>query len=702
MEENIPFQDVMKGILESKEFSKLEDFQDELRWQKFSEDDRKMLAGVFLACAEHELLKPIDTDSLRLVKKSFDTALKLNPASFEIWYRKACAFARYESSEILSEALVAFEKASHLDNTSFEVWHSWANTLLRLGIQTQSLDALEFAKEKFDKAFDCFCSFDERKKEQVEPAFLWHRGLCYFMIAKHSGEACDTNDALLCYRRVEQLGFTRKEFYNDYGNALVEFAVLLNRQDVIFEAIEKYKISLEVEENEDSLPRVLSVRYFNLACCYQYLFEMYSMEEYFKKANDAFCESAKRNDMFYLTWFNWGQLLLTYARIWQNPSVLEESVEKLSKAHCIAQDNPIVVAKYAEGLALLGAHREDLEDIKMALCLIENEFAKNQNVSELYASQAICYYELARYFQEESYYKIANQKAEHGLSLNQNFGPLWYILALINFSWAENCSDLVLFEESNTCFYQASRSEMRKYSYFWNDWGVTLLQIAEITEEQQIAKDALEKFEHALLLSDNIGITWLLNYGCALDMMGDLEDDESFYEKAIQIFAYAVQQEPNLQATRHQLALAYMHMGELSCDPEYFHQAIEQIQTILQRDPEDEFLWCDLGICHLNLAESTSDDMQQEHFLLAERFLLQSQSLGNVWASYQLSCLYTLQKKYTEAIRFFEKAFQENALPDACDILEDDWLKGINAHPKFQSIIQLLQDLDDECFQDEF
>jgi len=697
MEENIPFQDVIKAILESKEFDKLSDFQDELRWQKLSEDDRVMLASVFVACAENELAKPIGADSLRLVKKSFDTAIKLQPVSAKIWHRKALAFSTQESSDLLSESFSAFEHASLLDPQSFDIWHSWANTLLRIGIQTSSLDALFFAKEKFEKAFSTFENLNDEQKELLEPSFLWHKGLCVFMIAKHSGEACDTNEALLCYRKVEALGFMRKEFFNDYGNALVEFAVLLNRPDLIFEAIEKYKVSITVEPNEEIHPQTISVRYFNLACCYQYLFELYCHEDYFKKAHDAFKESARHNDKFNLTWFNWGQLLLAYARIWQNPAILEDSVEKLSKAYIISPDHSLIVAKYAEGLALLGAHLEDLEDIKMALELIESELTKTKDVPELWASQAICYYELARYFSEERYYRIANQKAENGLALNQNFGPLWYILALIKFSWAELCSDLVLYEESNSCFKKAVNSEMRRFSYFWNDWGVSLLQIAEITQEQKITQEALEKFEHALILSDNIGITWLLNYGCALDMMGDLEDDESYYEKAIQIFSYAVQQEPNFVATRHQLALSHMHLGELSYNPDHFLQAIEEFQVILKLDPEDEFVWCDLAICHLHLAEATLDEVQQEHFAAAERFLLQSQSLGNMWSSYHLCCLYSLMKNYPEAILYFEKAFAENALPESEDILEDEWLKGLYSHPKFQNIVKILAELEDEC-----
>src|SRR5207302_9899873 len=113
-------------------------------------------------------------------------------------------------------------------------------------------------------------------------------------------------------------------------------------------------------------------------------------------------------------------------------------------------------------------------------------------------------------------------------------------------------------------FSKASKFEMGRFGYFYNDWGLVLVTIAEQLREKKFLLEAEEKFERAILLHDTVEPEWLYNYGCTLDFLGDFTDEESYYERAVQALSAALQLDPDFTSARCHLACALANLGEMN------------------------------------------------------------------------------------------------------------------------------------------
>ena len=68
---------------------------------------------------------------------------------------------------------------------------------------------------------------------------------------------------------------------------------------------------------------------------------------------------------------------------------------------------------------------------------------------------------------------------------------------------------------------------------------------------------------------------WFYNYGCAMDLLGDLDENPECYEKAIQSLSKVLQIDPKYTLVHFNLALALSHFGEVTADVEYFKKSFE-------------------------------------------------------------------------------------------------------------------------------
>ena len=226
------------------------------------------------------------------------------------------------------------------------------------------------------------------------------------------------------------------------------------------------------------------------------------------------------------------------------------------------------------------------------------------------------------------------------------------------------------------------------------------MKLAESSQQIQHLELAIEKFERALkhpivdINTDEIDLEWVYNYGCAFDLMGELTDEPHYFEKAIGILSQVVQLDPNYHQARYNLALALANFGECNLDVDYYHKSIGHFHQLMASDPEDEVIQMDFGVTLVNMALLIHDDHHPEKsqslYRQAETHLMQSISLGNSQAYYQLAGLYSLTDRFNYAMYYIERAQFFGSLPPIEDLLHDEWLEGLRHTPAFRQFINTL------------
>ena len=267
---------------------------------------------------------------------------------------------------------------------------------------------------------------------------------------------------------------------------------------------------------------------------------------------------------------------------------------------------------------------------------------------------------------------------------------------MTNFLLGEQTTDIGIYEKSLKFF-----SEVIKLGgdlpIYWNDWGVALMKLGELTNDQKPISEAVEKFEAAIQSYNRKSIgpsdpDWFYNYGCALDWLGSYDPNPVYFERSITILSRLLDQYPTLHHIRYSLGLSLYHLGDVIGDVEVLEQAIEHFSTYIQSEPEDDTAISDLGLTYLTLAEILEESIKSEYsfncFLKAEQFLSHAIALGNTRSNYYMACLHSLKGNADGAIHFLNRTKIHDVLPPLETLLEDDWLTPILNSQQFISFIE--------------
>lgn len=693
MTETRPIQKVLQDIIATHDFEKLEEFSQEGSWSTLSQDERELLARLFVLQAEDLLRDSSEPAFVEVARKSFNRAIELAPLSSRIWYQRGLAFAKGESEGDLLEAIFSLEEACRLNSSFFEGCHALANALCRLSSLRDDESILYQANSKFEQAEVLLIA----EKDSVKIGeFYWHWGHLFYMIAKQSGEAYEFYKAVSCYKKAADAKYTNNAYYNDYGNALVEFATLINCEELIFQAIDFYLQSFpcatdDIETIDPAKRDEFAGRYFNLASCYYYLFGSRLEKGFFLLACDCFEKATKLDPLFFQSLFHWGNLLFLASKLWQDAAHLRDSCDKFSQALKLSPSHAPLIARFSESLSILGSHEEEMEHLYKAQEIILRALNKEPLFADLWASYGHNLCQFGLYFGEERYFQQALSNIDHGLTISPKHTFLWHQRAIAQCALGEISGELNILQNALNSFSIASSGDIARFGHFWNDWGVALLNVAENTREKKYLIEAEEKFEKSILLHDAPEPEWLFNYGCTLDFLGDFTDDEIYYERAIQALNAALTLEPAFSSARCHLACVYTHLGELTEEPEAFHKAIDNFQQLIEDDQEDDIAYNEFGVTLLHLNGLTADshlNNTQELLERAETLFLKALMLGNTFANYNLACLFSIQNNLPSAVVYFEKAIDADAIPTLEEILVDDWLENLRQTQYFHDFLQ--------------
>lgn len=675
----------LQKIIDTGDLGLLEAYKAPKSWKSLDINEKNVLAMLFDKQGE-ELLNRNETAAF----ESLELARTISDNHFKVLYHQAMLLAkRQDDAHCLNLASTLCQTITEKEPAFYDGWCLWAYTLVRLGLYYREASYFQDANNKFIET-------ERIMRAQNETMFAenyWQWGVCWYALGRFSGEALDFRSAIEKYQKAAALGLSDPIFWNDYGNALTEMAGLIGRQEIYLEAADCYNKT--VTQNPKDFDGWL-----NLACIYQRLFSMSNLEEYHQLAESSFQKGADLQSEDGMLWLRWAQLNTMAGKMNHDPARFCVAAQQYEKAHQLEPDQPHILLGWGEALLLRGTYLEDLTLLRQAeekLFSATELLSDNTEVWYLYGS---CLNELGRYFGDEQYYLQAIEKFHYGLSLDRSDPLLWYGLAMAHYAIGDHRHDAGMIEKSARYCTRVIEFGGHGFPQFWNDWGVSLMKLGEMTNNKAHVEAALEKFDHALRQfhedpkSNIIETEWLYNYGCALDFLGDFTEDAVYYEKAIQVLEQVLQIDPNYSHARYNVALALCHLGELTADIDCFHKSIEHFQVLLSQDSEDEMGWNDWGITLLNLAQLIHDlarpDDSQKIYEMAEDKLLHAIALGATSAFYNLACVYSLTGNFSSAMHYLERAKEANALPPIDDVMHDEWLDALRKTGAFRSFITQL------------
>lgn len=650
-------------------------------WASMKVKDREVFAQTFFNLSKNKILQ----GELKAVEV-FEIAKRIAPLSASLEYQQAVFWFDYaiqsNHEKYLLLAVKHIKHAIDIDPNFFDAWYAWGDILVHLGLAYHEAHYFQEADEKFQQALPLLTNPDKYLAK-----FYWDWGLCWYFLAKHSGEAIDIRVALQKFNESYEQGLNQGVFFRDYGNCWVEMGILIKDDRCIHKAIEFYKKSVEIED-----------QYFDgwlsLAQAYHHLFEMNRKDAYLAQAHEIYTKASEFQNVNLDLWLCWGRLFLSSGKQKKESKHLQMSAMKFAKALSMSPSNPEAISLWGESLVLIGAYTFRLDLLRQGEKKLLEAIEMLPDSPDIWNRYAYCLYSQGQYFEDVDYFSQALEKYQYAISLDPNHYASIYGLALTYFALANLKMDSTLFEQAEEYFIKAIKLNDKR-SEVYNDWGLLLMRLAEITDEESYAENATLQFEKAVdLQKDQPETEYLYNYGCALDFLGCFKEEAHYHEKAARVLSHVLYVDPEYKQVRYNLALVFSHLGEITEDIDYFTKAIAQFKLVVEEDSEDEMTWNEWGQTLLYLAQILYDPSRGGvfHKVLeeAEKKLKKAASLGSLRAFYNLACLFSLAGQFEESLYYLRQAEAKDALPPLDELLEDSLLESVRKTEAFQKFFQEL------------
>lgn len=669
--------ETLQEIDSTQKFDKLEAFKHPNQWKKLKPDDMSLLANLFIKKGSMELQNSRDQ-----AIESFETAARITDKSAPILLQISRAWASVQEWD---HALQNIESALKSDDSFLEGWMEKAALFVLKGKNLNEESYFSEALEIFERI--------KNERENLPPEFYFKWGQAIHCLARFSQEPCDLTLAIEKYRLAESEEFSNKHLFFDLALALGELATLVARTELVHESLHYLLLSVEADPHFHD-------GWIYLAITYQFLYEQGDKDEYYERAESAFYTASKLNPSSKTVWLSWGQMLLNEGRIKRNHEIVSLAIEKFDRAAAFFPKDRDIECFLADAMMVLGLFEDRYDLLQEAKSKIEASLQENPEDAAALFLYGTCLVHLGKYFDDKNLIRSSFEKFEKSLKLSPEDPHVWHSLALAHYSYGEMTEDPIMLEKSIQLFDMALKKLNRPDSELFNNWGIALMKLSDVTGDLLNVQVAADKFEQAIAYHQDTrngrdpDPEWYYNYGCALDYLGDFYQDPAFYEKSAQVLTQLVNTFPGYSQARYNLALSLTHFGDALGEVEFLEKGISHFEVLLAEDPEDEIVITDMGVALIALGEVTETSESifeaKEIYASAESKLIQASILGSKGAFFWLACLYALTRSVPESIHYLEKARDIDALPVREQLLEEKWLENVRGSEAWQNFYKSL------------
>ncbi len=648
-----------------------------------------------ICLAEHQSQELQLLGQMELIKQNleegcnfFAEACALKPNNPKLYFEQGVSLFEFGTEEgkekVLSLANKKFKIATTLFSEYFEAWFFWGMTLSYLGKACQKHHYFLEAKEKLQKAMNLSLG----QSSEVLSDLYREYAQVQMEIAKRSKEAHDWYLSMDAFEKSTALNNQMEpDFWNQFGSACFSLATQVNDIRLCVKAIHNFKHAITYELNNYE-------GWKNLTFAMSFLYESTHDEDHFSQANDCFGTCVRMHPLSDSIWVEWAFFLCKSGRNVSDSRRVQSAVEKCIRASSINDSNPLIAICLGESLALLGELTEKIEYIRNGQDKLLEVVESNPGEPRAWMALGESFISMGKYFNEYDYIYQAIEKFQQGLSLNRTCHDLWFSMAKAYSLVGVMLSDVESLEKAES-FYLKAINLYARSSYYHFEYAACLSKLGELCQEERFFEASIKEFEQVLQMQKNaiyLHPDWLFEYAKTLDLYAEFFEEESYYQKAIEIFSHILMIDPDFPQIHYRLALAYSHLGELTGEIEPFYRSLHSFKLAAKHEEENDQILVDLGVTLINIAQNSSDSLEIEIcYRDAEVKLIQAIKAGNLQGYYQLACLFSLIGESEKSLTFLMKTDFFNALPDIEDLLEDEWLDHVRCSDGFQEFLNYLE-----------
>ncbi len=613
----------------------------------------------------------------------FETAVRLDPYNAKLFYAQGLSLFEWGSKKNEKKALLLackkLKTAIDLAPNFFESWQAWGSVLLALGFMTEEHHYFLQASNKFSKALELISNSSHPDLLEL----YWDHGLVFAKIAEHSKEPSDLYQALKAFEKAASFSGLPADFWEDFGAAYLNLSNYSAGTLPLSKAIDCLQRGLALNPY---LPHAWGL----LGEAFKRLYFLTQEKDHLDQADTSFQAAVSHAPENAFLSTSWTRLLLDFLYEDFNLRRLCSCIAECERIAYVYPRNPLVLALLNEAYCLLGAQTEDVNLLDKASKALEELFDTDEELHpQVFLSYGQSLHSFYEYFEDVDYLYQAIEQFQQATSTDRTSHANWYQMGktyTLLGSLHDDQSEL----ELGVRFLRKA-AELHFDVRYLIRLATCLFKLGDMLHSETHLRESVFIFGQVFAFQKQalyIHPELVYSYASALDALGNFDDEEDLYLKAIDLLSNLLLIHPSFHATHHRLALSFAHLGELSENTDYFSRAISHYRTASKHDPDNDSIFLDWAVTLVNLSEYTNDEAER-HLLYkdAEHKLLSSAKLGNVYSYYHLSGLYSLMKQPETAMIFLKKAREQDVLPPIEELLEDDWLDNLRMTRDFQKFL---------------
>lgn len=422
----------------------------------------------------------------------------------------------------------------------------------------------------------------------------------------------------------------------------------------------------------------------NLALFFSYLYRNTLNKKYFEKASLFFQKTYKKKpkDKILIEWI---EFILTAAINEKSTLKLKFCLKKSKKIkNSIKRD--LLQIKIFSFLAVFQNNAGFLQTANKKIIKLLEE--KKKNTYQFLYSFSIYQYAKGIYFSDISILKSAKK----ALFYEKSFKNL-HLLGLIYLKIGEEKECIKHLKKAYKYFCLAKDIHNFAPPSLLFDMAKVLIKTGEIRENPKILQIAISYITSLLSFSSEKNHpNWFFYLAYSIDLLADLKDgDTDLYEKALFFYKQALIIDPDFDKIHYHIAICFSHILENKFENYFYEKAIYHFQKASKIDTEDENIYLEWALVIIIKAENSINP--SFFYKMAEKKLIQAKLLGSEKSYYFLGCLYSILKKFKEAILMLEIANEKGILPSKEEILEDEWLDNIRHTKDFFRFLQKIKEV---------
>jgi tetratricopeptide (TPR) repeat protein len=437
-------------------------------------------------------------DLLVEAAEHYSKTTTLNPKHYESWINLGCTYQRlYDLGgpyENFLKADECFEHATELKPDESLAWFRWAVLYSSLGKTTRDIERLYASLDKYEKA-------DEHEPDCSPIALRWGEALMFYGAFTENLEILRAAEAKII-AAVNQSP-EQAEAWFVYGTCLNEFGRYFNSEEYYQQAIEKFQYGLSLSPNNFHLHHGIALAHFAIG-----------------EIND-------------------------------DVAMIEKSVKFCSRAVELGgQNNPHFLSDWGVALMKLGEMTVDKVQIEAASEKFEQAIARRLESSQGEEVEIEWLYNygcamdfLGDFHEDAVYYERAVQVLSHVVSLDPEYTHARYNLALALSHLGELNADVDTFNKAVDLFHELVQQDPED-EMAWNDYGLTLLNLAVLIHDPVHSLEGHKLFEQAeakLLQAVALGnIAAFYNLACCYALTGNPTASIHYLERAEQCDALPI------------------------------------------------------------------------------------------------------------------------------------------------------------------